>query len=157
MRTFGETFAHLYPPSDLTTFFRQAYSSEAFNRLLSDDLQALWLLESGGNAFGHVLAGPCGLPHAEVVPGDGEIKRLYILKQAHNAGWGAKLMQTAVDWLQRDGPRTLWIGVWSENFGAQRFYRRHGFVRVGAYLFPVGETNDHEFILRRRPDAPAGT
>ena len=64
-------------------------------------------------------------------------------------GWGGRLMDTAMDWLERDGPRTLWVGVWSENTGAQRFYARRGFVPVGEYLFHVGEARDREFILRR--------
>ena len=149
MRTFGETFGHLYPPDDLAAFFRDTYSREAFERILSDDRFALWLLEQNGTAIGHALAGPCILPHADVQPGDGEIQRLYILKTAHNGGWGAKLMQTALDWLERDGPRTLWVGVWSENFGAQRFYGRYGFEKAGEYQFPVGKTRDREFILRR--------
>ncbi len=68
-------------------------------------------------------------------------------------GWGGRLLQTALDWLQREGPRTLWLGVWSENHGAQRLYARHGFHKVGDYLFPVGAINDLEFILRRPADA----
>ncbi len=52
-------------------------------------------------------------------------------------------------WLTRDGPRDIWIGVWSENYGAQRFYERHGFSKVGEYGFEVGRTVDREFILRR--------
>ena len=52
-------------------------------------------------------------------------------------------------WLERDGQRQLWIGVWSENHGAQRLYARHGFAQVGTYEFVVGQTRDHEFILRR--------
>ena len=43
-------------------------------------------------------------------------------------------LRTALGWLERDGPRTLWIGVWSENYGAQRFYARHGFEIVGRVL-----------------------
>ncbi|HWU15100.1 MAG TPA: GNAT family N-acetyltransferase, partial [Caulobacter sp.] len=39
--------------------------------------------------------------------------------------------------------------VWSENFGAQKLYGRLGFEKVGEYHFPVGETRDLEFILRR--------
>jgi diamine N-acetyltransferase len=152
MRTFGETFAHLYPPEDLAAFFRDAYSRDGFERLLADDQHALWLLESNGEAIGHALAGPCGLPHRDAAPGDGEIKRLYILRDHHNGGWGAKFMQTALDWLERDGPRTLWVGVWSQNTGAQRFYGRYGFEMAGEYEFPVGKTRDREFILRR----PAG-
>ncbi len=149
MRTFAETFGHLYPPEDLAQFFRTAYTLDAFERLLSSDTHALWLLECDQRAIGHALAGPCILPHPDAVPHDGEIQRLYILKEAHNGGWGGKLMRTALDWLERGEPRTLWIGVWSENQGAQRFYGRYGFEKVGEYLFPVGKTNDREFILRR--------
>ena len=100
-------------------------------------------------AVGHAAAGPCGLPHPEVKAGDGELKRLYVLASHQNGGWGGKLFAEVERWLLRDGPRTLWIGVWSENFGAQRFYARQGFVRVGEYKFPVGKTLDDEFILRR--------
>ncbi|MBW3549266.1 MAG: GNAT family N-acetyltransferase [Proteobacteria bacterium] len=109
-----------------------------------------------GEPVGHAAAGPCGLPHPEVAASDGELKRLYVLKDHQNAGWGGRLFQTALDWLQRDGPCTLWIGVWSENLGAQRFYARHGFEHVGDYEFPVGRVRDHEFILRRRAEASPG-
>ena len=54
---------------------------------------------------------------------------------------------------QAEGPRDVWIGVWSENHGAQRFYARHGFEKVGEYGFTVGRTVDHEFILRRSADS----
>ena len=63
-----------------------------------------------------------------------------------NARWRTN---AALAWLEKDGPRTLWIGVWSENLGAQRFYARHGFGRVGSYEFPVGRVRDLEYILRR--------
>ena len=148
-RNFTETFGHLYPPEDLDHFLRTNYIAETQRAALEDPRQAIWLLEDGGEAIGHIYVGPCKLPHADVRDGDGEIKRLYILARAHNGGWCAKLMQVAMDWLLADGPRTLWVGVWSENFGAQRFYQRYGFAKVGEYLFPVGQTNDHEFILRR--------
>jgi diamine N-acetyltransferase len=152
MRTFAETFGHLYPPEDLAAFFRDTYSRAAFERLLASERHALWLLERDGEAIGHALAGPCILPHDGVRPGDGEIQRLYIVRAHHNGGSGALMMRTALDWLEREGPRTIWIGVWSENFGAQRFYARHGFEKAGEYLFPVGATNDREFILRRPAD-----
>ena len=96
------------------------------------------LLELDGVAVGHAAAGPCGLPHAEVQPGDGELKRLYLIKDQQSCGWGSRLFETALAWLEREGPRTLWLGVWSENFGAQRFYARYGFSKVGTYEFPVG-------------------
>ncbi len=152
VHAFTETFGHLYPARDLQAFLRGSYSVESSARQLSDPAYACWLLERDGVALGYALAGPCELPHPEVAAGDGEIKRLYVLPQAQNGGWGGRLFQAALDWLGRDGPRTLWIGVWSGNLGAQRFYARHGFEQVGAYEFIVGETRDHEFILRRRAE-----
>ena len=99
--------------------------------------------------IGYVTACPAHLPHPDVAPGDGEIQRLYILQGRQGAGRGTLLLKTALEWLERDGPRTLWIGVWSENYGAQRFYARHGFEIVGEYSFMVGDHADHELITRR--------
>ncbi len=56
------------------------------------------------------------------------------------------MLADALAWL---GAGPVWVGVWSENHGAQRLYARHGFRRVGEYQFPVGEARDLEFILRR--------
>lgn len=99
--------------------------------------------------IGYVTACPAHLPHPDVAPGDGEIQRLYILQGHQGGGRGTLLLNTALEWLERDGPRTLWIGVWSENYGAQRFYARHGFEIVGDYSFMVGDHADHELITRR--------
>lgn len=153
--TFTETFGDSYPPEDLRAFLEENYAVERQQVILRHADYAVWLLERDGVAVGHVAAGPCGLPHAEVAPGDGEIKRLYVVQAEQGGGRGGQLLQVALDWLLRDGPRALWLGVWSENLGAQRLYARHGFQKVGEYLFPVGEINDLEFIMRR-PAALAG-
>lgn len=151
-RTFVETFGHLYPPEDLQAFLDDAYAPERQRIILAHPQYAIWLLEEeNGVAVGHAAAGPCGLPHAEVAAGDGELKRLYVLQSHQSGGWGGRLFEQALHWLERDGPRRLWIGVWSQNFGAQRFYQRYGFAKVGEYEFPVGRVRDLEFILRRDP------
>lgn len=153
-RTFTETFGHLYPAEDLRGFLDTSYAVERQRLILARPEYAVWLLEHGGEPVGHAAAGPCGLPHPDARPDDGELKRLYLLADHQNGGWGGRLFRRALDWLERDGPRTLWIGVWSKNLGAQRFYARHGFVHVGDYQFPVGRVRDHEFILRRGPSQP---
>ncbi len=148
--SFPETFEHLYPPEDLAEYLSTAYTVESQRRLIENPANAVWLVERDGEAIGHAVAGACSLPHPEVRPEDGELKRLYLLRPAQGGGWGTKLMNEALAWLEREGPRTLWIGVFSENLGAQRLYARHGFEKVGEYLFPVGRVRDREFILRRK-------
>ena len=152
-RTFIETFGHMYPAEDLDDFLRTNYSLAECERLLCDPRYAAWLVEEDGDAVGHALAGPCGLPHADVTPEDGELKRLYLARAAQNGGCGGRLLRTALDWLEAGGPRRIWLSVWSENHGAQRFYARHGFAKVAEYEFIVGRQRDHEFMFRREAGA----
>jgi ribosomal protein S18 acetylase RimI-like enzyme len=147
--TFIQTFEHLYPPKDLEDFIASAYGREKTLESLVHPDKATWLLEDDGEAIGYALAGPCELPHDDVGPGDGELKRIYVLKERRGGGKGSMLLNAALEWLEKDGPRTLWIGVWSENFGAQKLYQRMGFEKAGEYFFPVGEVRDLEFVLRR--------
>lgn len=147
--TFTQAFGHLYPAEDLAAFVRDFYNSEAIGRHLRAAEEATWLAELDGTLVGYAMAGPCSLPHPEVTPACGELRRLYVLESFQGHGLGGRLIECALDWLEAAGPRTLWIGVWSENHGAQRFYERLGFAKVGSYDFPVGQTIDHEFILRR--------
>ena len=148
-RTFSDTFAHLYDPQDLAVFLAEAYGLERTRADLADPAKALWLVEDDGHAIGYALAGPCGLPHAQVTPACGELKRIYFTRAAQGGGLGGRLFGEVMDWLQKDGPRDVWIGVWSENLGAQRFYERNGFAKAGEYGFKVGRTTDREFILRK--------
>ena len=132
---FTQTFEHLYDPADLEAFLDEAYAPDILRAELEDPNRATWLL-------------------FEDAPGDGEIQRLYILRGHQGGGRGTLLLNTALEWLERDGPRTLWIGVWSENYGAQRLYARHGFEIVGEYSFMVGDHADRELITRRPAQLP---
>ncbi len=149
-QTFVETFGHLYTPEDLQSFLDASHSEAAYAALLTETSPyALWIAECDGGAVGYAQAGPCGLPHADVRAEDGEIKRLYLRRDAQNGGAGRALMDTMMEWLLADGTRTLWLSVWSENFGAQRFYARYGFEFAGEYAFMVGAQRDREFMYRR--------
>ena len=153
-QTFTETFGHLYPPADLAGFLAEAYSLERTRADLADPAKASWLVEADGRVVGYLLAQACGLPHEDVTPGLRRVgSSLYLLKPWQNGGLGARLFAEAVAWLQAGNPRTVWIGVWSENYGAQRFYARHGFEKVGEYGFEVGQTVDREYIYRRSADS----
>ncbi|SHE79122.1 GNAT family N-acetyltransferase [Thermomonas hydrothermalis] len=150
--TFVEAFGHLYRPEDLQAFLQENHTPAAYAKALADPRYALWLAEDvAGQAIGYAQAGPCGLPHPDVQPEDGELKRLYVRAGYQSGGVGRALMDAAMAWLLRDGPRTLWVSVWSENFGAQRFYARYGFAFAGEYAFIVGQQRDREFMYRREP------
>lgn len=147
--TFVETFGHLYPPQDLAHFLEMAYGLKRTRQILANPRKASWIVEVDGRAVGYALAGPCRLPHPDVRADDGELKRLYLLRSHQGGGTGSRLLAETLAWLEAQGFRRIWIGVWSENHGAQRLYANAGFERVGEYEFAVGRTLDREFILRR--------
>ena len=168
---FTQTFGHLYAPDDLDRFIHEAYSPEVLRGELADPARPTWLLflegseaeatasgctdartASEGKLIGYVTACPAHLPHPEVKEGDGEVQRLYLLQEYQGGGRGSRMLEHALNWLETDGPRTLWIGVWSENYGAQRLYGRYGFTKVGEYSFMVGDHADREFIMRREAE-----
>ncbi|WP_372784902.1 N-acetyltransferase family protein [Phenylobacterium sp.] len=149
--TFVETFGHLYPETDLRRYLAEAYALDRTRADLADPAKASWIVEADGEVIGYALAGPCALPHPEVTPDCGELKRIYLRRAWQGGGLGARLFGETMAWLQARGPRTVWLGVWSENHGAQRFYARHGFEKAGEYDFHVGDTVDREYILTRPP------
>ena len=155
--------AELEDPNRATWFLFEDEADEGFSRPDPFPADHPLVPEAGDEApassashapIGYVTACPAHLPHPDVAPGDGEIQRLYILQGHQGGGSGTLLLETALEWLERDGPRTLWIGVWSENYGAQRFYARHGFEIVGEYSFMVGDHADRELITRRPARLP---
>lgn len=146
--TFTETFGPMYAPADLSAFLEAKYQPEIFSNDLADPAQALFKAVSDGAIVGYAQAGPCGLPHAEVTPSCGELKRLYVRGGSQGAGIGNRLLNAALAWLEKPA-RKLWVGVWSGNLGAQKLYMKRGFVKVGEYKFIVGNAADEEFILRR--------
>jgi len=147
--TFTETFAHLYPPEHLAAFLAEAHGVARARADLANSAKAAWLVESGGEVIGYALACSAKLPHPDVTPTCGELDRIYLLAAHRGGGLGTRLLDETLAWLERDGPRRLWIGVFSENVGAQRLYARRGFEVVGTYKFKVGDSLDHEFIMRR--------
>lgn len=148
--TFLDDFAIPYPPDDIARFEAESYSKDAVAMEIADPTHATWVAEDAGGALiAYAHAGPCKLPHGDVQAGDMELYQLYLHDGAKGAGLGRALMERALGWMESRSPDRQWLGVWSGNERAQRFYARFGFRQVGSYEFAVGDHRDHEFILRR--------
>jgi GNAT superfamily N-acetyltransferase len=148
--TFIEAFGHLYRPEDLNSFCERTHSESATAQMLEQPGVTVWLAELHGRALGFATVGPCKLPVPQLEATAGELRQLYVLAQTQGSGLGTRLLERALAWLDQQGHTPIYVGVWSENYGAQRLYARYGFgEKVGEYDFPVGAQLDREFIYRR--------
>ena len=147
--TFAAAFGQQYSTRDLELFLEDGHTPAKARAELANPDVGVWLLEEDGRAVGYVLAGPCKLDNPDVTPHCGEIHRMYLLPEYQGGGRGQRMMEAALDWLEARGRRRVWLGVFSGNEGAQRFYHRLGFRKVGEHTFRVGTTVDREFTFRR--------
>ncbi|MBO9580985.1 MAG: GNAT family N-acetyltransferase [Sphingobium sp.] len=148
--TFIEGFGIPYPPADLARFETETYSPAKATSEITDPAHATWVCEDADGALlAYAHCGPCKLPHPDVTAGSGELYQIYILKSAQGMGLGRDLLRLSLDWIAEIYPGPQWLGVWSGNLKAQRFYRAMGFSKVGDYHFMVGDHRDDEYIYRR--------
>lgn len=149
--TFTETFGHLYRPEDLHAFLTGSQTVATYGPLLQDPRIAIWVVvRPSGKLCGFLTAGPCKLPVPGLEATAGEIRQIYLHRAVQRLGIGTCLLQTGLAWLYQRGRKPIYVGVWSENTGAQRLYARYGFEKIGEYDFPVGQHLDREFILKRQ-------
>jgi len=175
---FGEqemtrTFRHLYNEADFSQYVAEAYTTAKYRAWIESPHNLVYgayaksasLTDSNSNEeaaedlVAYVLAGPCGLPVPPAVHDPstlqeaGEIKRIYAHPATFGSGISASLLVTAMEWLRsREGQskRDIYLGVYSENDRAQKFYSKYNFKKVAEYDFIVGKQTDREFILRNR-------
>lgn len=149
-QTFVDEFGIPYAPADLEDFLATSHGDAKFASQIGSDI--VLVAEGEDGLWGYASGGACDLPHPDVTPGDVELYRLYVHFDRHGGGVAGALMDAFIATANPDGGKVMWLGVWSENYRAQKFYARHGFGKVGEYDYPVGETIDREFILRRLPN-----
>lgn len=148
--TFTETFGHLYDPKDLAMFLEEKHAPALYREIIGDDRFGVWLAKSAEDGLiGYVVAGPCDLPVPDMPDKSGELMRFYIDETFRGAGLGGRMFEGALDWLEAQFDH-IYLSVYAENFGAQRFYKRFGFEKVHEYFFMVGTKADPEFILKKR-------
>lgn len=155
VRTFCETFGALYSEDNLNAFLDKNHRSSVYGALIADPAFAVWIaFKKGVGACGYVVAGPCGLPVTNMPPQSGELMRLYVDTAHQGHRIGAQMLEIALAWLNSRFAN-IFLSVYAENYGAQRFYARYGFTKVQKYEYMVGRHADPEWIMRAAPIDPS--
>lgn len=149
--SFVAKFAYLYRPEDLATFLEETHSEGAVAAELANPERRYCLAEQDGGLIGYAKLG-LACPHPTHARGRRaiEIKQFYTAPEMAGKGIGAALMDWALGQARSEGADEIQLSVWSENFGAQKFYARYGFEKIADITFRVGKQLDHEFLFSLR-------
>ncbi|PVX31251.1 GNAT family N-acetyltransferase [Sphingomonas pokkalii] len=144
--SFAATFAHLYAPEDLASFFAGFTVAGWTGELASPDF-AFRVIEDGEGLAGYCKLGPTSLPVTPEGPAI-ELRQLYLRDRAKGSGAAQTLMGWALATARARGAAELWLSVYIDNHRARRFYQRYGFEDRGPYAFMVGNHADEDRLMR---------
>lgn len=150
---FNAAFEHLYRLQDLVAFLSEYRTPERYLSYITKPDTRVQLAEIDGQlaAYCILVRGmvlddhPAPLPLRPVF-----LNQLYCAGGMSGRGLGAALMDWAMTQARAWQADSISLSVYSENFGAQRFYQRYGFAKVADTDFWVGQQRDTEFLYELR-------
>lgn len=151
--SFCAAFAHLYRPENLAAFLEQVYAPAPVAEEISDDLHRhrLAVDPASGALLGFIkVRVPSYYAEHSDAANPMALCQLYTDPQRTGLGIGAALMDWALGEARAGGHDAVQLSVYSENYGAQRFYARYGFAKIADIHFDVGDQRDEEFLYELR-------
>lgn len=149
--TFTAAFGHLYRAQDLAAFIAEVHDPAAVAQEIAGSECTHRLVDDGGELVAFCkLRHPSHYAQHSTARDPIELAQLYALPGHTGAGIGAQLMDWALEQARTRGHDAVLLSVYSENYGAQRFYQRYGFAKIADITFRVGEHIDPEFLYELR-------
>ena len=147
-RLFVQTFEPDNDPVNVAAYARTAFGEAIQREELADPAVTILLLDVDAHlaAFAQLKAGEADPPAGDVAI---EIQRFYVDHEYHGRGVASHLMDACLELAQKQGCRTVWLGVWERNARAIRFYEKRGFVDVGDKTFLMGSDLQSDRVMSR--------
>jgi diamine N-acetyltransferase len=149
-RTFRDAFGAVNRPSDMDTYCLQAFSTATQAAEIADpSIETLLVTDPQGATIGYAQLRASPVPLEITGPAPIELARFYVERAWHGGGIAQRLMESIIDAARARRAKTLWLGVWERNHRALAFYRKAGFVDVGAHEFRLGTDIQTDRLMAR--------
>jgi ribosomal protein S18 acetylase RimI-like enzyme len=147
--TFYDSFAADNTLENVSAYLAASFSPEKQAAELADANSTFFIAEIEDEVCGYARLKFGEAPPQIMGQQPMEIARFYARKWWVGRGVGAQLMRSCLDKARNADCDVVWLGVWEKNPRAIAFYRKWGFVEVGAQTFQVGDDLQHDFIMAR--------
>ena len=132
--TFYEAYFEQDVPAALANYILESFSPDQIRVELEEPESEFFILFLDGKAVGYskLREDPSGpdVTSANAV----ELQRFYLVERAYGKGLAEILLDHLLGRARERGFDMVWLGVWTENKRAQRFYEKHGFADTGGRL-----------------------
>ena len=149
VETYTDTFKKFNTPENLQAYLDEAYDLQVLKTELSDPHAEFYFLYQDKQLAGYLKINILDA-QSETMGNDFlEIQRIYIRVPFKRHGFGQQLLDLALKRAHELGMNHIWLGVWENNFPAQKFYQHLGFERYSAHKFIMGDSVQTDYILKK--------
>lgn len=154
----SETFPLACPdfvtPEQIAQFTAEEFDLDRMRARLEDPQRHRYLVaEVAGELVGytHAIVGmdDQAAAAAGISPGDAYLSKCYVRQDFHGTGLSGALLGEALVDLALQNVTAVSLGTSIYNKRAQKFYRHHGFHKVGTRTFDVGGQPNRDVVMRR--------
>ena len=147
--TFTVSFGAQNTPENLAAHLAKAFGEGVQRRELANPAYTYLIPEMDGRVAGYALVYAGEAPACVTGLSPIEVLRFYVVAEFHGMGIAQALMDACAAEARQRGGHTLWLGVWSLNPRAIRFYHKYGFQDVGTQTFMLGDDPQQDRVLAR--------
>jgi diamine N-acetyltransferase len=147
--TFNETFKHQNSTENMNAYLERAFNLKQLEKELSNISSQFFFIYFNNEVAGYLKVNTDDDQSEEMGDESLEIERIYIKNEFQKHGLGKYLLNKAMEIAMECNKKKIWLGVWEKNENAIAFYKKMGFVQIGAHSFYMGDEEQIDFIMTK--------
>ena len=160
--TFIDSFAEQNEPTTFYAYVEQAFAPEQLEKELHTEGSLFYFIEYDNHIIGYFKINTNKSPSQTDRPHFyfdfsayhslemTELERIYLKKEFQGKGLAPEIMQFIEDDARQRNNQYLWLGVWSLNPKAIRYYEKCGFKTFGEHIFQIGDDAQTDYLMWKR-------
>ena len=146
--TFYEAYFEQDPAIALANYVIDFFNLEKIKAEIEDENSTFFIAEIDKKAVGYAKLRKNSKTKCVEVENSIELQRIYVLEKMKGKNIGKMLLQKCLNEAKNGNFEMLWLGVWSQNSTAQKFYEKSGFERIGELKFEYGSEFETNFVMK---------
>lgn len=146
--TFHETFSAENTEEDMRCYLDATFSIEKLSEGLSNENSEFYFAKFQNSILGYLKLN-FGKSQTQLQDENAmQIERLYISKEFQSKKIGKLLLDKAILIAKNRNKNYVWLGVWSQNLRAIKFYEKNGFTAFDTVVFKLGTDEQKDLMMK---------
>ncbi|MDF2606746.1 MAG: protease synthase and sporulation negative regulatory protein 1 [Bacillales bacterium] len=147
--TFNVTFKDQNSLENMKAYLERAFNYNQLEKELSNNNTQFFFIYLNHEIAGYLKINTSDAQSEEMGDESIEIERIYVKSKFQKHGLGKILFNKAIETAIKLNKKMIWLGVWEKNENAIAFYKKMGFVQIGAHSFYMGDEEQVDFVMSK--------